>query len=276
MKLKKIVLLFLIAFMGISLFCQNDISLVYVEGGTFQMGSTFSNESKPVHNVTLSSYYMGKTEVTQAQWKAVMGNNPSYFEGDNCPVNHVSWYAAIVFCNKLSMINGKTPVYSVNGKTDPNTWDYNPCDGGSIKGMIAMNMKANGYRLPTEAEWEFAAWGGKKRKGYKYSGSDNLSTVAWYCDNSGDQTHDVAKKAPNELGLYDMSGNVWEWCWDWYGSYGSNAQTNPVGPSSGYARVLRGGSWRGYSDSCRVAYRLSDHPINWYDDIGFRLVRCAN
>jgi formylglycine-generating enzyme required for sulfatase activity len=139
-----------------------------------------------------------------------------------------------------------------------------------------MNIKSNGYRLPTEAEWEFAAWGGKKRKGYKYSGSDNLSTIAWYCDNSGDQTHDVAKKAPNELGLYDMSGNVWEWCWDWCDSYSSAAQTNPVGASSGDFRVVRGGGWEDISGSCRVACRYYGYPYGWYSNIGFRLVRSAN
>ncbi len=252
-------------------------NFVFVQGGTFPMGSSSGqSDEKPVHNVTVSSFYIGKTEVTQAQWTAVMGNNPSDFKGDKRPVECVSWYDAIVFCNKLSMMDGRTPAYSVNGKTDPDTWGYIPCKGNSISGTITMNTNANGYRLPTEAEWEFAAWGGKKRKGYKYSGSDNLSTVAWYCDNSGDQTHDVAKKAPNELGLYDMSGNIWEWCWDWYGSYGSNAQTNPFGPSSGDCRVLRGGSWNYYSDVCRVAYRSYDDPGLRDCFMGFRLVRSAN
>ncbi len=251
-------------------------SFVYVEGGTFGMGTNDFSFAKPVHNVTLSSYYVAKTEVTQAQWKAVMGNNPSYFMGDNRPVEKVTWYDTIVFCNKLSMMDGRTPVYSVNGKTDPDTWNYKPCQGNSISGTITMNIKSNGYRLPTEAEWEFAAWGGKKRKGYKYSGSDNLSTIAWYCDNSGDQTHDVAKKAPNELGLYDMSGNVWEWCWDWCDSYSSAAQTNPVGASSGDFRVVRGGGWEDISGSCRVACRYYGYPYGWYSNIGFRLVRSAN
>ena len=252
-------------------------NFVYVEGGTFGMGSNngYSFE-KPVHNVTLSSYYVAKTEVTQIQWAAVMGNNPSDFKGDNRPVECVSWYDAIVFCNKLSMMDKKTPVYSVNGKTDPDTWNYKPCQGNSISGTITMNIKSNGYRLPTEAEWEFAAWGGKKRKGYKYSGSDNLSRVAWYDDNSGNKTHDVAKKSPNELGLYDMSGNVWEWCWDWYGSYGSSAQTNPVGPSSGDSRVRRGGSWVYDSDFCRVTFRINDGPDGRNHYVGFRLVRSAD
>jgi formylglycine-generating enzyme required for sulfatase activity len=177
------------------------------------------------------------------------------------------------------MIDNKTPVYSVNGKTDPDTWNYKSCNYESISGTIAMNIKASGYRLPTEAEWEFAAWGGKKRKGYKYSGSDNLNAVAWYIDNSGSQTHDVATKAPNELGIYDMSGNVWEWCWDWYGSYSSVAQTNPVGPSSGDYRIIRGGSWsnRGDGYGCRVAGRSFSYPFSrGSGDSGFRLVRSAN
>ena len=254
-----------------------DDSFVLVEGGIFGMGSNsgYSSE-KPVHNVTLSSYYVAKTEVTQAQWTAVMGNNPSNFKGDNHPVECVSWYDAIVFCNKLSRMDSKTPVYSVDGKTNPDTWGYTPCQGDSISGNITMNIKANGYRLPTEAEWEFAAWGGKKRKGYKYSGSDNLGSVAWYYDNSGSQTHDVATKAPNELGLYDISGNVWEWCWDWYGLYNSTAQINPVGASSGYYRVLRGGSWFNDSDGCRVACRSILIPWGKSYYVGFRLVLNAN
>ena len=252
-------------------------SFVLVEGGIFGMGSNsgYSSE-KPVHNVTLSSYYVAKTEVTQAQWTAVMGNNPSYFKGDNRPVEYVSWYDAIVFCNKLSMMDNKTPVYSVDGKTNPDTWGYTPCQGISIRsGTVTMDLKANGYRLPTEAEWEFAAWGGKKMKGYKYSGSDNLLTVAWYVGNSGDQTHDVATKSPNELGLYDMSGNVWEWCWDWYGSYSSSAQTNPVGASSGSCRVVRGGSWYHGRSQCSVSCRDYHYPDDRGIMLGFRLVRNA-
>lgn len=254
-------------------------SFVYVEGGTFPMGSSSGeSDEKPVHDVTVSSFYIGKTELTQAQWKAVMGNNPSRFKGEKRPVENVSWYDAIVFCNKLSMMDKKTPVYSVNGKTDPDTWNYKICNDDSISGTITMNIKANGYRLPTEAEWEYAAWGGKKRKGYKYSGSDNLNSVAWYYKNSEDQTHDVAQKSPNELGLYDMSGNVYEWCWDWYGLYGINSQANPVGASSGNYRVGRGGGWFHNGDYCRVACRHCYCPDWGYDygGVGFRLVRSAN
>ena len=250
-------------------------SFVFVQGGTFPMGSSSGeSDEKPVHNVTVSSFYIGKTEVTQAQWKAVMGNNPSYFKGDNRPVECVSWYDAIVFCNKLSKMDKKTPVYSVNGKTDPDTWGYTPCQGDSISGTITMNTGASGYRLPTEAEWEYAAWGGNKRKGYKYSGSDNLGTVAWYDDNSGYETHNMATKAPNELGLYDMSGNVWEWCWDWYDSsyYSKSPASNPSGDSSGSDRVYRGGCYFNDDIFCRVAFRYYGSPGCRIGDIGFRVV----
>ena len=257
-------------------------NFVFVQGGTFLMGSNSGeSDEKPVHNVTVSSFYIGKTEVTQTQWKTVMGNNPSYCKGDKRPVEQVSWYDAIVFCNKLSMMDGRTPTYSVNGKTDPDAWNYTPCKGNSISGTITMNMNASGYRLPTEAEWEYAAWGGNKRKGYKYSGSDNLGSVAWYYDNSGDQTHDVATKAPNELGLYDMSGNVWEWCWDWYDSnyYSKSPSSNPSGASLGAYRVQRGGGYDISDYGCRVAIRITiDIYGNYYKpdngdrSIGFRIV----
>ena len=217
--------------------------MVYVEGGTFQMGSNVDDGSKPIHNVTVSSFYICKTEVTQAQWKYVMGNNPSSCVGESKPVDKVSWYDAIVYCNRLSIMQGKTPVYSVKGTTNPDLWDYCPSIGDSIREPIEMNMKANGYRLPTEAEWEYAARGGKKSKGYKYSGSNDFKTVAWLEDFYDDRTYDVATKAPNELGLYDMSGNLGEWCWDWYDEkyYSNSPLNNPTGPSSGSERVCRSG-----------------------------------
>ena len=171
--------------------------MIYVEGGTFQMGSTNGGSSEqPIHTVTVSSFLIGKYEVTQKEWQEVMGYNPSYSEGDNRPVEKVSWYDAVEFCNKLSEKEGLTPAYTING------FD------------VSCNWSANGYRLPTEAEWEYAAKGGKKSKNYKYSGSDNIDDVAWYDANSDGRSHDVGTKAPNELGIYDMSGNVWEMCWD--------------------------------------------------------------
>ena len=216
--------------------------MVRVDGGTFTMGATSEQGSdaysweKPAHQVTLSSYYIGKTEVTQALWQAVMGSNPSICKGSNLPVECVSWEDCQTFIRKLNALTGKN------------------------------------FRMPTEAEWEFAARGGNNSRGYKYSGSNTLSNVAWYDDIMGSQTHPVGTKAPNELGLYDMSGNVWEWCSDWYGSYSSSSQYNPTGPNSGSRRVYRGGNWfKGYARICRVSDRGSDTPTYLRDVLGLRL-----
>ena len=226
-------------------FTVNGVSfeMIAVEGGTFTMGATSEQGSdaydyeKPAHQVTLSSYYIGKTEVTQELWKAVMGSNPSNFSGTNLPVETVSWNDCQTFITKLNNLTGKN------------------------------------FRLPTEAEWEYAARGGNKSQGYKYSGSNTIDDVAWYDSNSSSKTHPVATKAPNELGIYDMSGNVYEWCSDWYSSsyYSSSSQTNPTGPTSGSYRVERGGSWRGNARRCRVSYRGSNSPGNTYFSIGLRL-----
>ena len=219
--------------------------MVRVEAGTFTMGATPemknpNDDEKPTHRVTLTNdYYMGKYEVTQALWKAVMGNNPSKFKGDNLPVENVSWYDCQEFISKLNRITGKT------------------------------------FRLPTEAEWEYAARGGNKSRGYQYSGSNNLSDVAWYKDNGGSKTHAVGTKQPNELGIYDMSGNVYEWCQDRYGAYSTSSQVNPIGadiePSN---RVIRGGSWDYYARICRSSDRginVPDNRSRWADQ-GLRLV----
>ena len=232
--------------------------MIYVEGGTFQMGSTNGGSSEqPIHTVTVSSFFIGKYEVTQKEWQEVMGYNPSYSEGDNRPVEKVSWYDAVEFCNKLSEKEGLTPAYTINGNN------------------VSCNWTANGYRLPTEAEWEYAARGGNKSRNYKYSGSDNIDDVAWYDANSDGRSHDVGTIAPNELGIYDMSGNVWEWCWDWYGSYSSSPSSNPRGPNSGSSRVDRGGSWSYYDGSCRVAYRNYRSPGDSLIVLGLRLVRTS-
>ena len=218
-------------------FGQPKIEMIFVEGGTFVMGTnTGISEEKPVHNVTLSSFYMGKYEVTQAQWKAIMGSNPSAFKDcDNCPVERVNWDDVQDFIIKL------------NGQTKKN------------------------YRLPTEAEWEYAARGGKLSKGYLYSGSDNLKKVAWFSQ-TADETHEVGTKKPNELGLFDMTGNVYEWCSDRYGAYSSDSQTNPTG-SYGRLRVKRGGSW-GYESSDEyfwTTYRGAEIPTTRDVNLGFRL-----
>ena len=218
-----------------------DIAMVYVSGGTFTMGATSEqgsdaySDEKPAHSVTLSGYYIGKYEVTQELWKAVMGSNPSNFKGDNLPVEQVSWNDVQEFLRKLNAMTGKN------------------------------------YRLPTEAEWEFAARGGNSSRGYKYSGGNSLGSVAWYYDNSGSRTHAVGTKSPNELGIYDMSGNVYEWCQDWYGSYSSSSQRNPQGPNSGSDRVYRGGSWSNNAGRCRVSFRLYNTPGGRDSYLGFRL-----
>ena len=220
-----------------------SFTMVRVEGGTFLMGATSEQgndawkDEKPVHQVTLSPYYIGETEVTQALWKAVMGSNPSFRKGSNSPVDWVSWNDCQKFIKKL------------NKKTGRN------------------------FRLPTEAEWEYAARGGNKSLGYKYSGSNNLNDVAWYFENTRSQTPDVKTKQANELGLYDMSGNVDEWCQDRYGGYSSDSQTNPSGPSLGVDHVYRGGSWSG-GDSygyCRVSKRFYEFPDHHHPGLGLRL-----
>ncbi|MDD6842769.1 MAG: SUMF1/EgtB/PvdO family nonheme iron enzyme [Prevotellaceae bacterium] len=217
-------------------------TMVAVEGGTFMMGATseqgsdVGSDEKPVHQVTLSSYYIGQTEVTQALWEAVMGNNPSGFKGDNIPVEWVSWDDCQDFVIKLNQLTGKR------------------------------------FRLPTEAEWEYACRGGKKSRGYKYSGSNTLGDVAWYDGNSSYETHPVATKSPNELGIYDMTGNVCEWCQDWYGIYSSAAQTNPTGASSGWSfRMERGGGWSSIAKYCRSSYRNEYAPDSRYNYLGLRL-----
>ena len=216
-------------------------NMIFVEGGTFTMGATSEQGSdayideKPIHQVTLSSFSIGKFEVTQEEWRAVMGDNPSHFKGTKQPVDRVSWDDCQEFIRKLNSMTGKH------------------------------------FRLPTEAEWEYAARGGNKSRGYKYAGSNILGDVAWYYGNSGGKTHDVGQMSPNELGLYDMSGNVWEWCYDWGGSYSPSSQLNPVGKSSGSDHVYRGGSWLSYAKLCRSPSRIFRSSGYLNDYLGFRL-----
>ncbi len=234
------------------------IDMIFVQGGTFQMGSNSgSSDEKPVHSVTVGDFYIGKTEVTQAQYQAVMGTNPSHFKGNNLPVERVTWFNAVEFCNKLSEMEGLQKAYTISGSS------------------VTCNWNANGYRLPTEAEWEYAARGGSQSRGFEYSGSSNISDVAWYSSNSGSKTNPVGTKQPNELGIYDMSGNVWEWCSDWYDSnyYKNSPSSNPTGPSSGSNRVIRGGSWRLIAEYCRVAGRYRNDPEYSFHGLGFRVVR---
>ena len=221
---------------------QNIVNnMVYVEGGTFTMGATSeqgsdaASDEKPAHQVTLSSFSIGKYEVTQEEWEAVMGSNPSHFKGALLPVEEVSWNDCQEFIRKLNAMTGKR------------------------------------FRLPTEAEWEYSARGGNRSRGYKYAGGNVLDNVAWYDSNSGNKTHDVGQKSPNELGLYDMSGNVGEWCNDWHGSYGSSLQSNPVGSPSGSDRVCRGGSMNNLKWSCRLSYRDRYVPDTSRISLGLRL-----
>lgn len=216
-------------------------TMVAVKGGTFTMGATYDDaevdaevDEEPAHEVTLSDYYIGQTEVTQALWEAVMGSNPSNHKGDNLPVENVSWDDCQVFIQKLNQLTGKQ------------------------------------FRLPTEAEWEYAARGGRKSQGYKYAGDDYIGSVAWYSGNSGYETHPVATKQANELGIYDMSGNVWEWCSDWFGGYQSSSQSDPQGPSSGSRRVYRGGCYS-FAWGCRVSFRDCNTPDFCNTNLGLRL-----
>ena len=216
--------------------------MVKVEGGTFMMGATVEQEDdadsdeKPVHEVKVRDYYMGETVVTQELWKTIMGTNPSQFRGDDLPVDSVSWEDAQTFIEKLNSLFG--------------------CK----------------FRLPSEAEWEYAARGGNMCKGYRYSGSNNIDEVAWYDNNSGYGTHPVKMRLPNELDLYDMSGNVWEWCQDRYGKYSDSTQTSPQEPLLDIYKVIRGGSWSRDARDCRVSYRSYDMPTLRNYNLGFRLV----
>jgi formylglycine-generating enzyme required for sulfatase activity len=245
------------------------------------LGTAATGNVTPVHTVTLTGFQMSKYPVTQAQYEAVMGSNPSNFKTnitagevqENRPVEQVSWYDALVFCNKLSKAEGLAPAYEILGSDDPDVWGTVPTTSNSYWNAVIIVAGSNGYRLPTEAQWEYAAKGGSLSQSYTYAGSDTVGDVAWYATNGGGKTHEVGKKDPNELNLYDMSGNVVEWCWDWYGTYSGTAQTDPLGAVSGSSRVVRGGYWDYSAENVRSAYRVSDNPSNRFYGIGFRLVR---
>jgi formylglycine-generating enzyme required for sulfatase activity len=238
--------------------------MIAVAGGSFTMGSTESiyRQDEKIHQVNVRSFFLSETEVTQDLYQAVMGTNPSYFKGGDNPVEMVTWYDAVKFCNALSEMNGLTPAYFIDGDN------------------VVWNRDAKGYRLPTEAEWEYAARGGQN--GYLgelsqsfYAGGENAADLAWYVANSGRRSQPVRGKLPNQLGFYDMSGNVWEWCWDWFDVYPDGFTANPQGPDSGRLKykVFRGGSWINRLGEIRITYRRGDPPANKAHSVGIRLAQ---
>jgi formylglycine-generating enzyme required for sulfatase activity len=276
---KNVLLCSVFAVLAVSVSTQNvsaqskvPDTFVRINGGTFTMGSPANEPGRdddegPQHQVTVSAFYMGKYEVTQKEYQEVMGTNPSNFKGPNLPVENISWFDAVEYCNKRSQKEGLTPAYTISGAGNNLTVDW--------------NRNANGYRLPTEAEWEYACRAGTT--GPFNTGNNITTDQANYDGNHPynnnakgtyrDKTTPVGSFAPNPWGLYDMHGNVYEWCWDWYGSYPSGAQTDPVGAVTGTYRVARGGGWYSNGQNLRSARRSFDGPLNGGSILGFRLVR---
>ena len=273
---------------------------VYIPAGTFQMGSEAEGvavDQKPVHDVTISKgYFMGRHEVTQKEYEKYCSytggeaKKPTkqYGDGDDYSAYYVSWYDAVVYCNRRSIAERLTPCYAMDGETDPDEWGTVPTSSNSKWNGVTCNWNANGYRLPTEAEWEYAARAGDATTNARtWSGTKtetDLEEYAWYSKNGQGKTHEVGTKAANGLGLHDMSGNVWEWCWDWYGDYSTESVTNPIGPTggasggaaSGSRRVRRGGSWNNDASDSAVSHRGSYDLYKSSESFGFRLVRSAN
>lgn len=259
-------------------------AMVLVAGGTFRhSGSIFFGR-----NITVSDFYLGKFEVTQREWSELMDHNPSQFQGDSLPVERVSWFDCIDYCNRRSVREGLTPYYSID-RRNPDPRNGNPQD--DVKWIVTTHPDADGYRLPTEAEWEYAATGGGHSRNRRYSGGDDLNAVGWYWQNAGDavlsgswhwptleanrnRTHPVGSLQPNELGLHDMAGNVREWCWDWLGEPATSG-ADPQGPVGGFVRVWKGGGWMGGDFCCEPAFRSGFEANGVGPDQGFRLCRTA-
>ncbi len=252
---------------------------VALPGRTFQMGRTTGSgddDEVPVHYVSLSPFAICRHEVTQAEWQAVMGSNPAedWGVGPNHPVYYVSWYAILKYCNLRSIAEGYTPVYTINGSVDPFYWGVVPAyDSPPWNGVICA-WDADGYRLPTDAEWEFAARGGTNFPDYVFSGSNDINQVAW---NDGNATiygvKPVCTKAPNALGIHDMSGNLWEYCWDWLDDYTGEDEVDPTGPATGFLRIARGGYWLNLPQQCRVYERSGYYPFEGSYWMGFRVAK---
>ena len=260
---------------GLSMSPTMTTGMVSIPGGTFQMGGTLYISEQPVHSVKVSAFYMDATDVTQGSFQQLMGFNPSSCAGDSMrPVEMVTWFDAVLYCNTRSKHEGKDTVYLYSSLTRDSIWCTELAD-------VTADFSRSGYRLPTEAEWEYACRAGSTTDYYwgrNYPPTTTADTLAidsnavWW-NNSLNCTQPVASKKPNAWGLYDMSGNVFQWCNDWYDSYRSSSEPNPVGPSSGSYRVLRGGSWRHHDIPLRSAYRNNNYPGDRYLYTGFRCVR---
>ena len=281
---KLFIVLLMIAMIGVSASAQAGAdNFVFVKGGTFKNIWSTNYCGK---NINVPDFYIGKYEVTQKEWMEVMGSNPSKFKGDNLPVETVSWYDCVEYCNKRSTKEGLKPYYNIDKKNkDPN----NQTVVDEIKWTVTSNSGANGYRLPTEAEWEYAAGGGQMSKSYIYSGGNHIDNVAWFWKNCGDtnltgfwhwptieknndRTHSVGSKEANELGLYDMAGNVREWCWDWYGELETGCAA-PKGSSAETGRVWKGGGWIGGDFCCEPSFRGNYEASGKGPDQGLRVCR---
>ncbi len=293
-----------------------DFSMIKIEGGSFMMGSSDEGDhALPIHKVSVDSFYLGENPVTQQEYKFVTGSNPSHFRVykhpeqakeylSSCdigeidfshpvlsleprPVETVSWFEAIVFCNRLSLLKGFTPCYKIRNTSNPDFWGQIPhrdrehvniAEDYRTWNRVQCDFRADGYRLPTEAEWEYAARGGVNHDPFIYSGGDVIYEISSYMGGgfigADPQTESVKMHRPNSLGLYDMSGNVWEWCWDWAGRYPSADQINPCGPNWGTGRVARGGGYAGSMRFCKVSCRGGNVPeFKKTHSFGFRLCR---